>query len=172
MTEIDIPGSLKHRRSVIARFLQYRVRSLVALLAGIMFGLGLGVAQMVDPLKVLAFLDLAGKWDPSLLLVLGVAVPIAAIGQRIAGRRPAPCFDDRFHLLPRQRIDAPLWIGSALFGIGWGLAGYCPGPAIASLGFDNGEALWFVPAMLAGAGLHRWWQRVRYAGAVAPSSPN
>ncbi|HET9643210.1 MAG TPA: YeeE/YedE family protein [Burkholderiaceae bacterium] len=155
---------------MFARFARHRMRSPVALFAGIVFGLGLGVAGMVDPLKVLAFLDVAGDWDPGLLLVLGVAVPIAAIGQRMTRRKQAPCFDDRFHLTAHQGLDAPLWVGSVLFGIGWGLAGYCPGPAIASLAYGNAEALWFVPAMLAGAGLHRWWQRVR-SGRAATSTP-
>jgi uncharacterized membrane protein YedE/YeeE len=137
------------------------VRAVSALLAGLVFGLGLGVAQMVDPLKVLAFLDLAGAWDASLLVVLGVAVPVATIGYALVRRQPGPLFDDHFHLPATQGPDSALLIGSALFGIGWGLAGYCPGPALASLGFGNGEALWFVPAMLAGAGAQRWWARRR-----------
>ena len=129
------------------------------LLCGLVFGLGLGVSQMVDPRKVLGFLDIAGAWDPSLMLVMGGALGVAAIGFRVVLRRPAPRFGDRFHLSAVRAIDAPLLGGAALFGIGWGLAGYCPGPAIASLGFGNVEALWFLPAMVVGAGLQRWQAR-------------
>ena len=136
-------------------------QALVGLLAGTVFGLGLGVSQMVDPGKVLGFLDIAGAWDPSLMFVLGGAVGVAALGFRLVLRRPAPLLGDRFHLSRAVAIDAPLLAGAMLFGIGWGLAGYCPGPAIASLGFGNPEALWFLPAMLAGIGLQRWQQRRR-----------
>jgi uncharacterized membrane protein YedE/YeeE len=129
------------------------------LLCGLVFGLGLGVSQMVDPRKVLGFLDIAGGWDPSLMLVMGGALAVAAIGFRVVLRRPAPRFGERFHLSTQRAIDAPLLGGAALFGIGWGLVGYCPGPAIASLGFGNAEALWFLPAMVAGAGLQRWQAR-------------
>ncbi len=139
-------------------------RALVALLAGAVFGLGLAVAQMIDPRKVLGFLDVAGAWDASLLFVLGGAVVVAAIGFHFVLRRPAPLFEERFHVSTLQAIDARVIIGAAIFGIGWGLGGYCPGPAIASLGFGNAEALWVVPAMLAGAGLQRWQARRRGPG--------
>ncbi|RMX08832.1 YeeE/YedE family protein [Corticibacter populi] len=126
------------------------------LLSGLVFGLGLAIAGMADPRKVLAFLDVAGAWDPSLLLVLGAAATVAMVGFRWVLSRPAPLFDDAFHLPPRGCIDAPLLTGTALFGIGWGLAGYCPGPAIASLAFANPEAATFLPALLAGQLLYRW----------------
>lgn len=129
--------------------------ALAALGTGSVFGLGLAWARMIDPLKVLGFLDVAGDWDGSLLFVLGGAVLVAAIGYRAALRRSRPVLDERFHLPSIDRIDAPLLAGSALFGVGWGIGGYCPGPAIASLAYANPEALWFVPAMLAGAGLQR-----------------
>lgn len=138
-----------------------------SLLCGVVFGLGLGVSQMVDPRKVLGFLDLAGAWDPSLMFVMGGALLATAIGYRLVLRRPAPRLAESFQLSAARRIDAPLLGGAALFGIGWGLAGYCPGPAIASLGFGNAEALWFLPAMAAGAGLQRWQAR-RGAGTGAP----
>ncbi len=131
------------------------------LLCGLIFGLGLGVSQMVDPRKVLGFLDIVGAWDASLMFVMGGALGVAAIGFRVVLRRPLPRFDDRFHLGAVHTIDARLLSGAALFGIGWGLAGYCPGPAIASLGFGNVEALWFLPAMVAGAGLQGWQARRR-----------
>lgn len=128
-----------------------------ALMTGTLFGLGLAVAQMTDPRKVLNFLDVAGRWDPSLLLVLGGATGLSLFAFRPILARRAPLLDAQFHLPPAQaRVDLPLVAGAALFGIGWGLAGYCPGPAIASLALGNAEALWVVPAMVAGAWLQRW----------------
>lgn len=142
-------------------------RGLAALASGLIFGLGLALAGMIDPLKVLGFLDITGAWDASLMFVLGGAVSVAALGYWLVLRRPLPRLADRFHLSARRDIDAPLLIGAALFGIGWGLVGYCPGPAIASIGFANPEAVWFVPAMLAGAALPRWRRQ-----AVNPASAN
>lgn len=130
-------------------------RKLAALSSGLLFGLGLAIAGMTDPRKVLAFLDLAGDWDPSLLLVLGAAVAVAFVGFRLAQRRPAPLLDVGFQPPPRGRIDAPLLLGALLFGIGWGIAGYCPGPAIAALANGNRELLAFLPALLLG----QWLQR-------------
>jgi uncharacterized membrane protein YedE/YeeE len=134
---------------------------LSSLLAGLLFGLGLALAQMTDPAKVLGFLDVAGgaAWDPSLLFVLGGAVGLAALGFRLilAGRRPL--FDSSFHLPTRRAIDAPLLLGSVLFGIGWGIGGYCPGPAIAQLAAPSGETWIFLPAMLLGI-----WLRHALAG--------
>jgi uncharacterized protein len=149
------PGALPGRAT------QTLARGLSALAAGTVFGLGLAVAQMVDPRKVLAFLDLAGAWDASLLFVLGAAVMLACAGFALLRRHQAPLLDSHFHPPAATALDAPLIVGSALFGIGWGLAGYCPGPAIASLGFGNAEALWFLPAMLAGIALRRWTVRPR-----------
>jgi uncharacterized protein len=134
------------------------------------FGIGLAVAQMVDPRKVLGFLDVAGPWDASLLFVLGAAVLVAAVGFRFVLRRRAPVFDAQFHVSTQRRIDAPLLLGSALFGIGWGLGGYCPGPAIASIGFGNAEVLWFLPAMGVGAGVQRWQARARATASRASSA--
>ena len=134
-----------------------RIRALVSLLAGTVFGVGLSVAQMTDPRKVLGFLDLAGDWDPSLLLVLGAAVLPSAFLFHYILRAPRPQFGERFHLPTVKAIDRSLIVGSALFGVGWGLAGYCPGPAIASLGVLNPEALWIVPAIVAGALLQRFF---------------
>lgn len=139
-------------------------RIVAAALAGFVFGAGLQVAQMTDPRKVQNFLDVAGAWDPSLLFVLGGAVIVAAAGFALARGRARPWFDERFHGPAARRIDRPLLLGSALFGIGWALAGFCPGPAIASLGFASTDALLLVPAMLAGA----WLQR---RTAAAPPGP-
>ena len=141
-------------------------RALVALLVGAVFGVGLALAQMTDPLKVLGFLDVAGAWDASLLFVLGGAVLVAAIGFRLALRRAEPQFDARFRLPATRSVDVTLVVGAAIFGVGWGLGGYCPGTAVASLGFGNVEALWVVPAMLIGAGLQRWQAR-RHDAAVS-----
>jgi uncharacterized membrane protein YedE/YeeE len=154
MTMNPSTPSAKDRRPVFS--------GLAALAAGLVFGCGLALAQMIDPRKVLGFLDLAGAWDASLMFVLGGAVALTALGFRFVLRRDTPWFEQRFRLPGAAAIDPPLIVGSAIFGIGWGLAGYCPGPAIASLAFGNVEALWFVPAMLAGAGLARW--QVRRAG--------
>jgi uncharacterized membrane protein YedE/YeeE len=141
------------------------LRGLVALASGTLFGVGLALAQMVDPRKVLGFLDLAGSWDASLLFVLGAAVCVAFAGFRALRHRAVPLLDTAFHGPAGTAIDRPLLVGSALFGIGWGLAGYCPGPAIASLGFANAEVLWFLPAMLAGAALQRWTARTHTSDA-------
>jgi uncharacterized membrane protein YedE/YeeE len=129
-----------------------------ALLAGGLFGLGLAMSGMTDPLRVLGFLDLAGQWDPTLLFVLGGAVATTALSFRWVLGRAHPVFADRFRLPDARAIDAPLLAGAAIFGIGWGLAGYCPGPALAGLGALSREALWFVPAMLAGMLVHRAWR--------------
>ena len=130
-------------------------RQLSALVAGIIFGLGLAISQMVNPQKVLNFLDVAGRWDPSLLFVLGGAVVVTFVLYRVANLRAQPVFAPAF--LPPQAtgIDARLLAGAVIFGIGWGLAGYCPGPGIASLAqlFEvfPGEALVFVAAMIVGS---------------------
>ena len=132
------------------------LRNLAALGSGVVFGLGLSLAQMTNPDKVLNFLDLSGTWDPSLLLVLGGAVVLSALAFYFVFKRSAPLWDDIFHMPLPKAIDRPLIIGSALFGVGWGLSGYCPGPAIASLGLGNPEALWVVPSIIAGVALQRW----------------
>jgi len=131
-------------------------RAVASLGAGSVFGVGLALSHMTDPARVLGFLDVSGHWDPRLLGVLGGAVAVTALSFRRLLRRPAPRLDQRFHLPAFTRIDAPLLLGAALFGVGWGLGGYCPGPAIAALGSGNAELAWLLPAMLLGAGLQRW----------------
>lgn len=135
------------------------MQPLVSLMAGLVFGLGLAIAEMTNPLKVLAFLDLAGNWDPSLALVMGGAVTVTALAFRFILRRPVPFYGERFHLPTLTQIDRKLLVGAALFGIGWGLAGYCPGPALATVLSGNSEAWLFVPAMLVGGALQRWQRR-------------
>jgi uncharacterized membrane protein YedE/YeeE len=130
------------------------VNALVALASGLLFGLGLIVSGMADPSKVLAFLDLAGAWDPSLGFVMagaiGVALPAYARARRARRTRwlGAP-----LHWPPPRAIDARLIGGSVVFGIGWGLIGFCPGPAVVALGMGRIEAVWFVGGMLAGMAL-------------------
>jgi uncharacterized membrane protein YedE/YeeE len=123
---------------------------LIALLAGLLFGLGLTVSQMIDPQKVLGFLDLYGDWDPSLAFVMAGAIPVAALGFWLAGPRAAPFCAADFARPSQVGIDRRLASGAVLFGIGWGLVGYCPGPAVASLGFGNPGTWLFVAAMLVG----------------------
>jgi uncharacterized protein len=125
---------------------------MVAWLAGLLFGAGLAWSGMANPHKVLGFLDVAGAWDPSLLLVMVGATSTYAIGYRFALRRMRPWLDERFHVPTNRRIDARLLGGAAVFGIGWGLAGYCPGPALAGVGLGNTDLLWLLPALLFG-----WW---------------
>ncbi len=123
---------------------------LAALAAGLLFGIGLALAGMTDPSVVLGFLDLAGRWNPALLFVMGGAVTVTFIGYRLAFARGAPLFAPRFMLPALAHIDAPLVVGAALFGLGWGLAGYCPGPVLASLVSLNTGVLLFVVAMAVG----------------------
>ncbi|MBV1775352.1 YeeE/YedE family protein [Burkholderiaceae bacterium DAT-1] len=125
-------------------------RLLFALLSGVIFGAGLALSGMTDPARVLGFLNLRGHWDPSLLFVLGGAVGVTLFTFRLILRRPAPLTDSRFHLPTQTRIDRPLIVGAAVFGVGWGLSGYCPGPAFAQLANPGVEALYFLPAMLVG----------------------
>ena len=134
---------------------------LAALGAGIVFGIGLVISQMIDPGKVLAFLDIAGKWDPSLALVMAGALAVAIPGFRLAAARRAPMFGGRFDQPGRRAIDSRLLAGAAMFGIGWGLVGFCPGPAIAALAFGKWQALVFVLAMLTGAAVFHLGRRDR-----------
>ena len=126
-----------------------------ALLSGLLFGLGLAVSGMTDPDKVLNFLDITGQWDPSLALVMAAALAVSMPGFAWTRRRQRSFTGEPLPALPPQSLTARLLLGSALFGIGWGIAGYCPGPALANLARGSGEALLFVTAMLAGSQLAR-----------------
>ena len=125
-----------------------------AALSGALFGAGLYVSQMVDPLKVLRFLDIAaipsGGWDPSLAFVIGPAILVMAIAVQLGRRRSQPLFDTRFHEPALAGIDARLVGGATLFGIGWGMSGICPGPAIALMAFWPNDLWIFLVTMLAG----------------------
>jgi uncharacterized protein len=124
---------------------------LMALLAGLLFGLGLGLSQMIDRDRVLGFLDVRGVWDPTLLFVLGGAVTVTIITFRFILRRPHPVFANQFHLPTKKEIDKPLIIGAAIFGVGWGIAGYCPGPGITALVLGIWNPVLFLMAFLAGS---------------------
>ena len=126
------------------------MRILWGFLSGLVFGLGLVISGMSDPAKVLNFLDLAGSWDPSLAFVMGGATVTTFLGYRLAWRRPAPVLDASFDIPANRSIDRPLLTGSALFGIGWGIGGFCPGPAFTALPLLAPGTLVFVPAMLVG----------------------
>jgi uncharacterized membrane protein YedE/YeeE len=140
------------------------------------FGLGLLISGMANPAKVLNFLDAAGSWDPSLAFVMAGAVAVTFVGYRFAWRRPAPLLADRFYLPTAKDIDRPLLLGAAIFGIGWGLAGFCPGPALVSLPLLAKGTIAFVPAMIFGAVFARWLKAREEqsvgnaAGAVHPSA--
>jgi len=125
--------------------------SLVAILCGVIFGAGLGLSQMTQPSKVLGFLDFTGAWDPSLALVMGAAVLVHFVGLRLVGKKPL--FDERFHPPTSAKIDRRLVAGAALFGVGWGLSGLCPGPAVVSAVSGAVPLIAFVAAMLLGMAL-------------------
>ena len=130
--------------------------ALAAGLAGLLFGIGLLVSGMADPAKVLGFLDLAGSWDPSLALVMGGAIAVGVCAFAVARKRTTSFLGGAMHLPSAKDIDRRLVIGSLVFGAGWGLAGFCPGPAIVSAGAGQPKALVFVLAMLAGMWLFEW----------------
>ncbi len=126
-------------------------------ISGLLFGLGLAVSQMVNPAKVLDFLDVAGNWDPSLAFVMAGALMVALPAFHFILRREGPLLTPKFSLPLRQEIDPRLLLGAALFGIGWGLVGLCPGPAVASLAYLKDESVIFLLALVAGMGLHRFF---------------
>ncbi len=125
-------------------------RHIVALITGIIFGLGLAISGMINPEKVLGFLDLAGNWDPSLGLVMGGAVGVTLLTFRQVLKLPQPLFGARFEIPSAVGVDPALLVGATIFGIGWGIAGYCPGPAIASLTIGSVEPLVFIGAFIVG----------------------
>jgi uncharacterized membrane protein YedE/YeeE len=131
-----------------------KLQVIAALVAGTLFGFGLALSGMLNPVRVQGFLDVFGAWDPSLAFVLGGAVAVAMGGMAWIRRMSRPLLADRFHLPMNSRIDAPLVIGSAIFGFGWGLGGFCPGPAMASLSLGPTPTLVFVAFMLAGMVAH------------------
>jgi len=128
---------------------------LLAAIAGALFAIGLTVGGMTLPAKVIGFLDVGGAWDPQLAFVMAGAIAVYALLLRVVRRRAAPLIADRFHWPTARAIDLRLAGGAALFGVGWGLSGYCPGPALASLGGGAPSAIVFVAAMIGGSALGR-----------------
>jgi uncharacterized membrane protein YedE/YeeE len=139
--------------------------ALASLLAGLVFGLGLIVSGMANPAKVLGFLDLAGHWDPSLAFVMAGAIAVGAIAFTVAHGRAVSFLGAEMRLPSARHIDRRLVLGSVLFGIGWGVAGFCPGPALVSLGMGEPKALAFVAAMLVGMGAFEFFERRKLAPA-------
>lgn len=131
--------------------------------SGGLFGAGLLLSGMTRPDKVIAFLDIFGDWDPSLAAVMGGAIGVHLFAYLLVKRMPHPIMTERWSLPSRRDIDPRLVVGAVLFGVGWGLAGYCPGPALTSTAAGAGPALLFTGSMLAGMGLHRAWARLRPA---------
>lgn len=136
------------------------LRTLAAGAIGLVFGSGIAISGMANPAKVLNFFDIFGAWDPSLAFVMASALAVTAIGYRFVLKRPKPILEPRFHVPGNRKLDMPLLAGSAAFGIGWGITGFCPGGAIPALGLGEPSAWIFVGAMLAGIAAAR---TVRFA---------
>jgi len=135
----------------------------VPALVGLIFGIGLIVSGMADPAKVLGFLDLAGRWDPSLAFVMAGAIAVGLAGFGVARRRTVSLLGDTMKLPTSRQIDRRLIGGGLLFGVGWGVAGFCPGPALTALGMGNAKAAVFTVAMLAGMLIFEGLERRRHA---------
>ena len=133
-------------------------KNIAALVSGLLFGLGLAVSQMVNPAKVIGFLDVAGRWDPSLAFVMVGAIGVGFVFFRIILKSPAPKFDPLFKVPDIKAIDRNLIVGSGIFGMGWGLIGFCPGPAISSLTYGRIEPVIFLAAMFVGFYVERVWR--------------
>lgn len=137
---------------------------LVSFVSGIVFALGLGISGMTRPIKVIGFLDFTGKWDASLAFVMLGAIAVYSIAYRLVRGRPAPLLGEKFLIPERKDIDRNLIVGAAMFGAGWGLAGFCPGPAITSLASGAAPVALFVIAMVAGIYLHGAIARLAESG--------
>lgn len=142
---------------------------LISLIAGLIFGAGLAISDMVNPARVLNFFDIAGTWDPTLIFVMAGALVTTAIGYRLTFARGRPLVGTTFNLPTLRKIDMPLIGGAAVFGIGWGIAGFCPGPAIAALVSFQPKVLVFILSLAAGMLAARFWQNRRSAMKPAQS---
>ena len=131
-------------------------KMLVNLFAGTLFGLGLAISGMVNPAKIIGFLNFAGDWDPTLAFAFGGALLVTIPAFRFILRRPRPVLADEFDLPTKKDVDSHLLAGSAIFGIGWGLAGFCPGPAVTALTSGILPVFAFVAAMVAGMAIYKW----------------
>lgn len=145
------------------------MKLLFAGVAGLVFGLGIAVSGMMNPAKVLNFFDLAGAWDASLAFVMGGALVVTALGYRLVWQRDQPLFGIAFQVPRSTLIDGRLIGGSALFGIGWGIAGFCPGAALPALGTGRWEVVLFVVSVIAGLALRRGLARLTFLGAPPKS---
>jgi len=142
------------------------MQTLAALVCGLIFGWGLLISGMVEPTKVIGFLDIFGAWDPSLAVVMAAALGVTGVGFRRVAARQKPVFAAQSLWPTRTDVDAPLVIGAILFGTGWGLVGLCPGPALENLATLSPRVIVFVVAMACGMGLHRLWQGSRSEATV------
>ncbi|MCX7098617.1 MAG: YeeE/YedE family protein [Methylococcales bacterium] len=131
-------------------------QNFMVLLCGVIFGIGLSLSQMINPNKVLDFLDISGNWDPSLLFVMIGALAVTLVSFKWVLKRPVPLLAERFHVSNNASVDKPLLLGAAIFGIGWGMSGYCPGPAVGSLGLLSMEALFMVASIYTGFFAYNW----------------
>ena len=143
------------------------MRFVLTFLIGLIFGIGIVISGMANPAKVLNFFDIAGTWDPSLMFVMGGALIATFIGYRFVLRRSAPLLDTQFHLPTRKDLDLRLIGGSAVFGVGWGISGFCPGGALPALGTGRVEVFIFVAALIAGIVFVRFLQSAGRPGAPA-----
>ncbi|WP_259781087.1 DUF6691 family protein [Aestuariispira ectoiniformans] len=146
------------------------MRLITAYAIGLVFGLGISISGMANPAKVLNFFDIAGSWDPSLIFVMGGALVVTFIGYRLVLARSGPVQAETFQLPTKKDIDIPLVGGAAIFGIGWGIAGFCPGGSLPALGTGRMEVLIFVAALIAGIIAARLLRAVFQTGAATPSS--
>ena len=135
--------------------------ALVSLICGFIFAIGLGISGMTQPAKVTAFLDFSGQWDPTLLFVMVGAILIYAVGYHWVVKKPKPLLGGHFQIPSLRKVDRPLALGSAIFGAGWGLAGFCPGPALTSVASLQPQPLIFVSTMFLGMAFYEWTQRRR-----------
>ena len=143
------------------------MRLIASYISGLIFGIGISISGMANPAKVLNFFDVAGTWDPSLIFVMGGALITTFLGYRFVLRRPAPTFEETFKLPTRTDLDLPLIGGSAIFGIGWGIAGFCPGGALPALGTGRSEVIIFTVALIAGVFAAKALQRMTAAKAAS-----
>jgi uncharacterized membrane protein YedE/YeeE len=125
--------------------------NIIALLAGILFGSGLTISQLINPDKIINFLDIMGHWDPSVLVVMASALSVTWVGYSFVLKKSKPLCGEEFNLPTKKSLDFPLMFGAAIFGIGWGLAGYCPGPGITAIGLFIADAIYFVCGMVLSA---------------------
>ncbi len=142
-------------------------RVLAAFLAALLFGLGLGISGMTLPSKIIGFLDIAGQWDPSLLFVMVGAIAVHAVSYRLIMRRSGPVLAPKFQVPSRREIDWRLVFGAAIFGAGWGLGGFCPGPALVGLVTLRSEVVVFVASMVGGIFLYKIWNAAVTARTVS-----